>query len=48
LAGGWEAKIPFRQGAREIVQWLEEDPARQRVDPEVDRLEDEMCKEFAV
>ncbi len=48
LAGGWEAKIPFRQGAREIVAWFEEDASRQRVDPDVDKLEDELCAEFSV
>ena len=44
LTGGWEAKIPFAQGAREIVAWYEEDPSRGKVDPEVNRREDEMCQ----
>ena len=42
LAGGWEAKIPFAQGAREIVSWFTEDPSRGRVDSEWDAFEDEM------
>ena len=33
---------------REIVAWFEEDASRQRVDPDVDKLEDELCAEFSV
>ncbi len=44
LAGGWEAKIPFSQGAREIVAWYDEDASRGKVDPGVDQLEDQLCE----
>ena len=46
LAGGWEAKIPFAQGAREIVAWLTEDPTRGSVDPLWDKFEDEMIARY--
>jgi nucleoside-diphosphate-sugar epimerase len=36
------ATIPFERGAREIVAWHDEDPARRRVDPEVDALLDQL------
>ena len=42
-AGGWEAQIPFSQGAREIVRWFTEDPLRGRFDEEWDRFEDEVA-----
>ena len=29
---GWVARIPFEQGAREIVDWHLADPARQLID----------------
>ncbi|MGH3399565.1 MAG: SDR family oxidoreductase [Streptosporangiaceae bacterium] len=34
--------IPFEQGAREIVAWYDEDPARQRVDARMDALMDKL------
>jgi nucleoside-diphosphate-sugar epimerase len=36
------ATIPFARGAREIVAWHDEDPARRRVDPETDALLDRL------
>lgn len=45
-AGGWEAEIPFCQGAREIVAWYDANPDRQKIDPKVDALEDEMCAKY--
>jgi nucleoside-diphosphate-sugar epimerase len=39
---GYRATIPFEQGAREIVAWHDEDPARQRVDPRLDALMDKL------
>lgn len=42
LTGGWSAKIPFARGAEEIIAWYDADPARQKVDPERDKFEDEM------
>jgi nucleoside-diphosphate-sugar epimerase len=40
---GWEARIPFRQGAREIVEWHLADPVRQRVDARLDRIFDQLA-----
>ena len=34
--------IPFEQGAREIVAWYDEDPARQQVDARADALMDKL------
>jgi nucleoside-diphosphate-sugar epimerase len=42
LVPGWVATIPFSEGARQIVAWHDEDPARRRVDPEVDALLDQL------
>jgi nucleoside-diphosphate-sugar epimerase len=39
---GYRATIPFEQGAREIVAWHDEDPARQHVDPRLDALMDKL------
>jgi nucleoside-diphosphate-sugar epimerase len=43
LVPGWVATIPFSEGAREIVAWHDEDPARRRVDPDVDALLDQLA-----
>jgi hypothetical protein len=32
------ATVPFHLGAREIVAWYDEDPARQQVDPDLDAV----------
>ena len=42
LAPGWEARIPFAEGARQVVEWHDADPARRRVDPELDALWDRL------
>ncbi len=39
----YRATIPFEQGAREIVAWYVEDPARQRVDAHLDRVMDKLA-----
>jgi nucleoside-diphosphate-sugar epimerase len=36
------ATIPFEQGAREIVSWYDDDPSRQRIDPERDAVIDRL------
>ncbi|MBN1895911.1 NAD-dependent epimerase/dehydratase family protein [bacterium] len=36
--------IPFHQGAREIMAWYDEDPSRRTVNPELDRIMDNMVK----
>lgn len=40
IARGWEAHVPFTQGAREIIAWHDADPARRAVDPHFDQLFD--------
>ena len=40
------ATIPFSQGAREIVDWHDADPARQVVDERVDALLDRLVERF--
>ena len=41
---GWSATIPFEQGAREIVAWHDEDPARQVVDQRLDAVMDSLVE----
>lgn len=40
------ATVPFEQGARDIVAWHDEDPARQRVDPGLDTLMDGLVETY--
>ena len=40
------ATIPFAQGAREIVAWHDEDPARRAVDERVDALIDQLAARY--
>jgi nucleoside-diphosphate-sugar epimerase len=42
------ATVPFEQGAREIVAWHDEDPSRQRVDPQLDTLMDRLVERYRV
>jgi len=42
------ATIPFEQGAREIVDWHDEDPTRKRVDPRIDALMDQLVETYRV
>jgi nucleoside-diphosphate-sugar epimerase len=42
------ARIPFTRGAREIVAWYEEDPARQRPDTRLDAVMDTLVKTYRV
>jgi nucleoside-diphosphate-sugar epimerase len=42
------ATIPFEQGAREIVAWHDEDPARKRVDARLDALMDRLVETYRV
>jgi nucleoside-diphosphate-sugar epimerase len=42
------ATVPFEQGAREIVAWHDEDPARQQVDPRFDTLMDQLVETHRV
>jgi nucleoside-diphosphate-sugar epimerase len=45
---GWVARIPFEQGAREIVAWYDGDPARQRVDTRLDAVMDRLVETYRV
>jgi nucleoside-diphosphate-sugar epimerase len=40
------ATVPFVTGAKEIVDWYDEDPSRRRVDPEIDRAIDGLVERF--
>jgi len=42
------ATIPFEQGAREIVDWHDGDPARRRVDARLDAVMDGLVERFRV
>jgi nucleoside-diphosphate-sugar epimerase len=42
------ARIPFEQGAREIVEWHDEDPARQQINERLDALMDKLIDGYAV
>jgi nucleoside-diphosphate-sugar epimerase len=46
LVPDFVATIPFHVGAREIVAWHDEDPARQRVDSRLDALMDELVETY--
>jgi nucleoside-diphosphate-sugar epimerase len=43
VAVGWEPRVPFAEGARQIVAWHDADPSRRVVDPEVDALYDRLA-----
>ena len=43
---GYRAEIPFEQGAREIVGWHDEDPARQRADARLDAVMDKLVAAY--
>ena len=47
LVPGWQATTPFAEGAREIVDWHLADPARQKVDSELDAIYDRLVAAFA-
>jgi len=42
------ATIPFEVGAREIVDWHDEDGARRRVDERLDAVMDDLAARFRV
>jgi len=42
------ARIPFEQGAREIVEWHDADPAHRTVDPDLDALLDRLVERHRV
>jgi hypothetical protein len=48
LVPGWTARVPFRQGAQEIVDWHDDDLARRVVDERLDALYDDLVERFRV
>jgi nucleoside-diphosphate-sugar epimerase len=44
----FRAEVPFERGARDIVAWYDEDPARRRVDQRLDALMDTLVKSHRV
>lgn len=48
LAPDFVCRVPFEQGAREIVAWHDEDASRRVVDPHHDRLMDELVARWRV
>jgi nucleoside-diphosphate-sugar epimerase len=48
IVPGFAATIPFEQGAREMVAWHDEDPARQVVDERLDAVMDELIARYRV
>src|SRR5580765_1169033 len=46
IVPGWHARVPFRRGAQEIVDWHLADRARQRVDAELDALQDQLAASY--
>ena len=48
LVPDYVAKVPFVQGAREIMEWFDADPARQQVDAAMDATMDALVERFRV
>lgn len=46
LVPDFSAKIPFEQGAREIVDWYMADRSRQKVDPQLNDMFDRMIDDY--
>ena len=46
LVPEFEAAIPFSQGAKEIISWVDEDQTRQVIDESLDKQMDEMINSF--
>ncbi len=44
LSPGFAATVPFRVGAREILDWYDEDPARKSIDQQADALFDRLIE----
>ena len=46
LVPEYKARIPFVQGAAEIMAWYDGDPARRTVDEKMDRTMDELIARY--
>jgi nucleoside-diphosphate-sugar epimerase len=42
------ATIPFEQGAREIIEWHDADATRQRMDPHLDAVMDQLVEAYRI
>jgi nucleoside-diphosphate-sugar epimerase len=47
LAPGWEAKIPFAEGARQIIEWFDAQPGRRVIDENVDHAFDVLAEQYS-
>ena len=48
IVPGWRAVIPFEQGAREIAEWYQADPARQVTDTALDAVMDKLAAAWTI
>ena len=48
IVPGWRAVIPFEQGAIQIVEWYQADPARQVTDAALDAVMDKLAAAWTV
>ena len=48
IVPGWQAVIPFEQGARQIVEWYLADPARQVTDQALDAVMDKLAAAWSL
>ena len=46
VVSGYRTEIPFEQGAREVVAWHDEDPARQQADARLDAVMDKLVAAY--
>lgn len=47
LVPGFQARIPFAQGAREMIEWYNADPSRQVVNPDFDAILEQILSAYA-
>jgi hypothetical protein len=47
LVPDYVATVPFASGAREIIEWHDEDESRRTVDPELDGALDALISRYA-
>lgn len=40
IAPGWEPQVSLAEGARQLIEWFDADPARRRVEARTDALHD--------
>ena len=47
VAPGWAALIPYSEGARQTIEWIDQHPERQVVDPKVDAAFDLLADKYS-